>query len=129
MKDKNVTIGLLNGFYQMVMAGNYDLITDSIMKCPQKVVDPMARAILSYGYLMPDKAYGVLMKTFEIYKNNICKVTNEEEMFSVLLEAEKIKTTFKTEAEQEYAGRMLKAFTDEIELSYKESVNTETSVV
>lgn len=47
MKDRNVTIGLLNGFYQMVMAEDYNLITDSIMKCPQKVADPMARAILS----------------------------------------------------------------------------------
>ena len=127
MKDRNVTIGLLNGFYKMVMEGDYDLITDNIMKCPQKVADPMARAILSYGYLASDKAYGVLMKTFEIYKNNFCEITTEEEMFNVFREAEKIKDSFKTEEEQEYASRMLRAFTDEIELAYKESANTKTS--
>jgi hypothetical protein len=128
MKEKEITLGLLNGFYQMVMSDNYDLITENIMKCPLKVADPMARAILSYGYLVPDKAYAVLMETFVIYKDYVCKITNDDEMYDVLIEAEKIKAKFKTKEEKDYASRMLKAFTDEIELSYKdckESVNKE----
>lgn len=124
MKEKEITIGLLNGFYQMVTSQNYDLITENIMKCPLKVADPMARAILSYGYLTTNKAYMILMETFSIYKNHVCKVKTDEEMYDVINESKKIMEKFTTPEEKAYAGRMLAAFLDEIELSYKETVNS-----
>jgi hypothetical protein len=127
MKEKEIVLGLLNGFYQMVTAGNYDLITENIMKCPLKVADPMARAILSYEYLMPDKAYGVLIETFKVYKTYFGKVTSDDEVFKVVEEAEKIKAKFTTPEEKSYAGRMLAAFINEIELSYKEAVKSEAA--
>jgi hypothetical protein len=125
MKEKEITLGLLNGFYQMVTAHNYDLITENIMKCPLKVADPMARAILSYGYLTTDIAYKILMETFSIYKSYVCKVKTDEEMYDVVNESKKIMDKFTKPEEKAYAGRMLAAFIDEVELSYKESVNTE----
>lgn len=124
MKEKEITIGLLNGFYQMVTSQNYDLITENIMKCPLKVANPMVRAILSYGYLTTNKAYMILMETFSIYKNHVCKVKTDEEMYDVINESKKIMEKFTTPEEKAYAGRMLAAFLDEIELSYKETVNS-----
>ncbi|WP_370845696.1 hypothetical protein [Eubacterium sp.] len=123
MKEKELTVGLLNGFYQMVTSKNYDLITENIMKCPKKIADPMARAILSYEHLSEDRAYEILLKTFDIYKKYFCKVKSNEEMYSVIQEAEKIKSEFKNAEEKMYAARILVTFVDEVELSYKESVN------
>jgi hypothetical protein len=124
MKERTLVVNLLNGFYKMSTQGDYDLITDSIMKCPKKVADPLCRAIMSYEYLMPDKSLDVLMKTFNLYKDNFMKVTDDEGMAKVVDEAEKIKAQFTVPEESAYAGRMLAAFIDEIELAYKETANT-----
>ena len=86
----------------------------------------MARAILSYGYLPVDKAFNVLMETFQLYKNYFMKLENSEDMAKVVKDAEKIKAKFTTPEEKSYAGIMIAAFMDEIELSYTETVNTES---
>lgn len=121
MKDREVTIGLLNGVYKMLTEGDYDLLLENVCKLPEKLGDIMVRTFLSYGYLMPDKTIQVLLTAFSVYKNHYGKVTEDAQLEEIVKEAEEIRQKFTTPEEKAYGSRVLSVFIDEIELCYKES--------
>lgn len=123
MKDREVTVGLLNGMYKMLTAGDYDLITDNVYKCPKKVADPMVRTFLGYGYMAPEVTIKILLACFELYKKYFQNVNSKDEFIEIIKEAEQIKTKFSETEEKSYAGKVLSIFIDEIELAYQASVN------
>ena len=119
METRKETIrGLLNGFYKLTFKGEPEMITEYILKLPDKINDPFVRAMMSYGYLNTQAAYSILVKTFNVYKKWCGNITSSELLFEVLVESEEIKQDIPTE-ERSYASVMLSAFYDEIKAEYE----------
>ena len=128
MKDREVTVGLLNGMYKMLTEGDYDLITENVYKCPQKVADPMVRTFMGYGYMTPDVTLKILLDCFGIYKKYFQQVNSSDAFTDIIKEANDIKAKYNNAEECSYAGKVMSIFIDEIEMAYQEAAKDSNTI-